>query len=821
MKLKRIFIVLCMSIGLNLLADNLIQNPGFEDQSGYLNKWTVRDANGGRNTYHYHLSQEGGGHGLGGVNSGRHAIEIYTSDKITNLVQEVEIPQPGSYRVSFYGRPNGATFSSQVNIRLGKQEKSVVLVSQAWRQYFVDFKLSEPGKTELIFKSKSLGIGLDDISLDSVPVNCETGQIFCDLYPSSQARAKNIQYYFPGIKQWINYAISSSQMPKMDVAPTINFIVPKEIKTDGFNMPVLERFRSEQVKKMELTITETKLNGADAFCYSFPMPKLYNGISESTYPGFWILSENAVSFPVQVLIKAGDKIVSDITWQMKPVEIPEEYASPKRIKSICYHVQNWKMDIDSRLASVPRLFSIAGFNVWSDYGLYPVDKKDGLTDAERVEKKAHDEYKINNFWPDFSTMGKVNAGPHYKVEGAKDNVPCKYKVDAAGVENPNEYSGLYMANGGKDWVNSCIASWVNTVKRGTQTGIPYNGIINDGMEDLFISFDSATLDAFAAEYNIPRKDLTAALIKEKYSTEWAKYNIALYSKIWAIWAKAIKDADSKVYVVNTPGTFGPGGSRKLPLTEQMMWVNKETDATMPQWYDTKLFHEYYTSHATSPIQKGFASKVYGKANGTCDVIPLLLGGAEYFLANETLNKHRIFDLLSLNDSKNNMVLPGFGLYYEAGTFYVDAENVRELSRINTLAAKTEDYYLDGIRQDQAASFERTKDLPMTETINDAGVQVKSKVKTTTVPRVHQLSQGNRVALITLVTYSNANIGDEGNLKINVSNLSASLDNVSVIDYQTGKVITVKGAEVIIPVKTIDSGNISLFEIVKNTSLKNK
>ncbi len=801
-----------MSIGVNLPADNLVQNPGFEDQAGYLNKWTVRDANGGTNTYYYHLTQEGGGHGPAGVHSGNHAIEIYTSDRVTNLAQGIELSQAGCYRVSFYARPNGATYFSQLNIKLGNQEKNVVIVSQAWRQYFVDFDLSKPEKMELIFKSKNSGIAIDDISLDLAPADGETGQIFCDLYPSSPARSKNIQYYFPGIKQWINYALSSSQMPRMDIAPTLNFIISKDVKVEGFNLPVLARFCPAQVKKMELTISQTKLNGIEAICYSLPMPKLYNGINESVYPGFWVSSEKAASFPMQVVIKSGDKIIFEAMWQLQPVEMPKEYASPKRIKSICYDVTGWKQDLDAGLASIPKLFSIAGFNVWSDYGLYSATRDGNLTSQEKISQKAYNEYGIKNIWPNFSTMDRVECGLHYTMAGEKDQVAGKYKVDANGVECPNEYSALYMANGGKDWINSCIASWVNTVKRGAKIGMPYNGVINDGMETLFVSFDSVTLDDFAAGYNIPRQGLTPKLIKEKYDLQWTKYNLALYRKICAIWSAAIKAANPDVYVVNTFGDFGPGGSRALPVAEQMSWVNKDIDATMPQWYATKLFIDDYTS---GPIKKGFDAKLYGKANNSCDVIPLLLGGAQYFLTDEAISKHRIFDILSLNDRRNNIVLPGFGLYYEAGSFYVDAENVRELSRINSLAAKTEDYYLDGVRQDQCASFERTSgSLPMTFALNAAGVQVRIPAKITTIPRVHQLLQGKRIALITLVTYSNANMGDEGNLKINIAKLANSSDNVNIIDYQTGKIIPVKNGQAIIPVKTIDAGNINFFEVVK-------
>gem|GEM_PF-3457087 len=814
MKLKNLIFVPALCIGVNLSANNLVQNPGFEDQAGYLNKWIVRDANGGTNTYHYHLTKAGGGHGPAGAYSGNHAIEIYSAERITNLAQGIEIMQAGRYRVSFYARPNGATFQSQLNIKLDNQERNVVIVSQAWRQYFVDFDLSKPAKTELIFKSRASGIAIDDISLNLASGNGETGQIFCDLYPSSPARSKNIQYYFPGIKQWVNYALSCSQMPKMDIAPTLNFIIPKEVKAEGFNLPfVMKHFRPAQVKEMELTTSETKLNGVEAICYSFPMPALYKGIAESTYPGFWVSSETAAVFPMQVVIKSGDKVIFEAMWQLQPVEIPKEYASPKRIKSICYPVQNLRMDLESRLAAVPRLFSIAGFNVWSDYGLCPVNGNSKLADYEQVEKKAHDEYNINNFWPNFGTMDLVDCNVFYKVSGEKDNVAGKYKVDANGVENPNEYSAFYMANGGKDWVNSCISSWVNTVKRGEKIGVPYNGAIQDGMEWLFISFDAVTLDDFAMKYNIPRPNLTSKLIKEKYNLQWTKYNLALYSKIYAIWSSAIKAAKPDTYVLNTHKDFGPGGSTALSVAEQMTWVNKDIDATMPQWYDTKIFHDYYTS---GPIKKGFDAKLYGKVNNSCEVIPLLLGGVEYFLADEILNKHRIFDLLSLNDRKNNIVLPGFGLFYEAGSFYVDAETVREISRINTLVAKAEDYYLDGIRQDQCASFERTGNLPMIETLNDAGVQVKVPAQTTTIPRVHQLLQGKRIALITVVTYSNASTGDDGNLKINIGKLANLSDNVSIIDYQTGKIIPVKSREIVIPVKTIDSGNINLFEVVGNT-----
>lgn len=780
--------------------------------SDYLNKWIVRDANGGANTYHYHLTKEGGGHGPAGVHSGKNAIEIYSSGRITNLAQGIEIVQPGRYRVSFYARPNGATFVSQLNIKLSNQDRNVVIVSQAWRQYFVDFDLSKPEKTELIFRSQNLGIAIDDIKLDLVPTNGETGQIFCDLYPSSPSRAKDIQYYFPGVKQWINYALSSPQMPKMDIAPTLNFIIPKEVKVEGFNLPVLERFRPDQVKKMELTTSETKLNGVEAVCYSLPMPKLYKGITESVYPGFWVSSEKAVVFPIQIVIKSGDKIIFEATWQLQPVEIPKEYASPKRIKSICYHVTDWKDDFEASSASIPRLFSIAGFNVWSDYGLYSAKLDGQLTNQEKIVQRACNEYGVKNIWPNFATMDKVNSW-HYESAGEKDKVGGKYKIDVKGVEHPDEYSALYMANGGRDWVDSCIAGWVKTVKRGEKNGIPCNGIINDGLEVLFVSFDSTTLDDFAMKYNIPRKDLTPKLITEKYNLQWTKYNLMLYGKICAIWSAAIKAVDPSIYVVNTHKDFGPGGSEALSVTEQMTWANKDIDATMPQWYDPKPFHGWFTS---GPIKKGFDAKLYGKVNNSCEVIPLLLGGADYFLADKILNKHRIFDLLSLNDRKKNIVLPGFGLYYGAGSFFVDAKNVREISRINTLVAKAEDYYLDGIRQDQCVSFEHVGDLPMVESLNDAGIQVKMPAKITTVARVHQLLQGKRIALITLVTYSNANMGDEGNLKINIAKLANSSDNVSIIDYQTGKIIPVNNAEAVIPVKTIDSGNISLFEVVKNS-----
>src|SRR5580765_1341320 len=99
-------------------AGNLLRNPGFEDPGGWSAGWTVRDEKGGKDTYHYHLTEQGGGHGDARPRSGANAIEIYSTDKKTYLVQSVRL-EPGTYRMSAWARLNNTPDICVVEFRIG------------------------------------------------------------------------------------------------------------------------------------------------------------------------------------------------------------------------------------------------------------------------------------------------------------------------------------------------------------------------------------------------------------------------------------------------------------------------------------------------------------------------------------------------------------------------------------------------------------------------------------------------------------------------------------------------------------------------------
>ena len=121
-----IAVALAALVSTGVSAQNLLKNPGFEDPAGWSTNWTIRDAKGGSDTYDYHLTPKGGGHGDATPHSGKNAVEIYSCDKQTYLAQKVYL-EPGTYRLSAWVRASGLPIYAPAEIRLGEQKAVVAL----------------------------------------------------------------------------------------------------------------------------------------------------------------------------------------------------------------------------------------------------------------------------------------------------------------------------------------------------------------------------------------------------------------------------------------------------------------------------------------------------------------------------------------------------------------------------------------------------------------------------------------------------------------------------------------------------------------------
>src|SRR4029077_15901059 len=116
--LGQIVFVVLSALNSSSYAANLLRNPGFEDPSGWSAGATIRDEKGGGDTYHYHLTDQRGGHGDARPRSGANAIEIYSTDKKTYLVQNVRL-ETGTYRMSAWARLNNTPDICVVEFKIG------------------------------------------------------------------------------------------------------------------------------------------------------------------------------------------------------------------------------------------------------------------------------------------------------------------------------------------------------------------------------------------------------------------------------------------------------------------------------------------------------------------------------------------------------------------------------------------------------------------------------------------------------------------------------------------------------------------------------
>jgi hypothetical protein len=273
-------------------------------------------------------------------------------------------------------------------------------------------------------------------------------------------------------------------------------------------------------------------------------------------------------------------------------------------------------------------------------------------------------------------------------------------------------------------------------------------------------------------------------------------------------ADALREVDLKVTVVNTEGSFGPGGSGSLPLPLQMEWA-KSYDITMPQWYGPMRF---YGPYFHDELEKGDAAKVYGRQNGYADVIPLLNVSMGYGLEDPAALRFKLFDFLSTSPA-----IKGVG-YYIASNAFTDAKFMAGLSRVHTLLADVEDYYVDGRRPENIATFTPTTAKPAPIPGMDSDGQetmIDPEVKTTV--RVHQLNRAGRLALITIVSHSNQAVGQAGRLRLDLKALGIGGKGYALFDVLSDSkapLRTLKPNEslVEVPVNTGATNNLALLEI---------
>jgi hypothetical protein len=143
---------------------NLLRNPGFEDATNWLSGWTVENTRSNGAPYYYALGWDGGGHGEAPPRSGRRAIEIYSSDRITRLFQKVTLPA-GAYRLSAFAQNQGGGGDNQpLYLSLGDRRQSVPVTAMDYRRYYADFDVPIGGTYEVAFVSASIGMALLEIA---------------------------------------------------------------------------------------------------------------------------------------------------------------------------------------------------------------------------------------------------------------------------------------------------------------------------------------------------------------------------------------------------------------------------------------------------------------------------------------------------------------------------------------------------------------------------------------------------------------------------------------------------------------------------------
>jgi hypothetical protein len=110
-----------------------------------------------------------------------------------------------------------------------------------------------------------------------------------------------------------------------------------------------------------------------------------------------------------------------------------------------------------------------------------------------------------------------------------------------------------------------------------------------------------------------------------------------------------------------------------------------------------------------------------------------------------------------------------------------------LSKVHTLIADIEDYYADGVRADNLVSVSKAAgEETLIQGMDLEGKQVMLKPDVTNRVRVHMLAKKGRIALITVLSYSNQGVGSKITLHVNTKMLPKGGKGLMLIDRLSGK-----------------------------------
>jgi len=783
---------------------NLLVNPGFEDPAGWLQGWSVERVDPQGPLYHYHLRATGGGHGDARPHEGAHALEIYSAN--TRLRQTVRL-EPGDYLLTVWTRNNGGSGDPRLVMSLGTEQRRVAVLSDRYRLYYASFAVKIAGELPLSLISTSLGIVVDDLSLRRLNTDepLPSEYLYLDLHPAGGERSQNVQYYLKGMKQWLNFTVTAVD-PKRIGAPEIAITVPAAVKLTGLNTHVLNLLRPSSLPKAEVTVEGRKdAAGGALTTYRFPCPRFVNGPENPvSFGGCFVEVPARTKSWVKLSLADRGAPVTEETITLVPLDPPARQRTPRLLKTLSYCVQDWKADLDGRLATTPKLFNLMGLNVWSEYRNPVQNVLATPTADEQVMAQAAGEYGVREFWPNYSQLldGADPSGAAWSVAPRDADDPDMNTVRGHGSVNKPEFNMRYAAGKGRYWVASALKGLQRTITRPQELGLPYRntGFITDALEGLYLSYDPTTLADFAMQRGLDRTQVTAATVNGPQRKEWIAYNNALYAKVAANLAEALREVCPEAKLTLTAGPFGPAGTDDLPLPERMAW-GRAYNFNMPQWYSLRYFGSLYSDL----ISQGVTAKVYGKDNGYPDVIPLLCNSMGVQTESLTCLRFKVFDLLSTSP-----VVKGIG-YYIGTNAFADAQWMVGVSRIHTLLADVEDYYVNGRRADSLVKCEKIPEgVKPIEGRDEEGRQTMLVPKVDTACRVHLLKRQGQRALITLVSHCNQGVGEKLRLAVDLKALGAT-SRTFIYDHLAGRKLPLTPT---VSVDTHATGSLAVLEVTE-------
>ncbi len=783
---------------------NALANPGFEAAAGWSHGWTIENVNNNGSPYVYHVTAIGGGHGKARPRTGDHAIEIYSSDRVTRLSQQVTLAA-GRYRLAAWVRNNGASIDPQLVLMLGDQSVTVPTLSDRYRQVFADFEVRADGSQRIAFMSRTLGLALDDVSLTRLTGNEPTPPyLFFDLSPTSEERSGGVQTYIPHSDQWINFTISTTA-PKLVKNPRLRLLCPQTpgVSIGHFNQPLLETWKWSASTDAKISVGEAVREGRTYTVTEFALPRFVNGWEHPvSFGGCWLEDQRHEPSIAFVELLNDGQVVSTETLTLQPVEQAPTPLIPKRYKIVFYGVQDWKMEAQMAMATLPFRFPLMGGNVWSDYTIARGDYTQGAFNADILRQQAAKPFGVKEFWPNYSSLLETGEGiSAWQSVADQYHDPDMFMVGPDGTVNKRMYNLRYAAGKGGAWVNSALKAYQDTLTEPQAHGREYRntGFITDALEGVPMSYDATTLADFAKLAGLDAATVTVETVRGPLAKQWLAYNMGLYNQVAANVAEALRQVYPNAAVVNTAGAYGPGGVGSLSLPEQAAWA-QAYDYTMPQWYSMGFYGDYYVSL----LEEGLRAGLYGKPNGHADVIPLWNLSMGAGIESPLNLRFKVFDTISYAT-----VVKGAG-YYIGTNAFADARTMVGLAELHTLLAKVEDYYARGERADEAATFEPAPGgVTPIPAMDPEGKQTTLVPQVKTTVRVHRLGKSGRVALLTVVSHCNQGVGERGTVTLDLKALGADVKRDVLVDHMTGKTLPLTAA---VEVDTSRSGNLAVLEV---------